>query len=62
MTIVLDMPIADKQATQADVDAAWRAEFRKRIADADSGRVQWLDSDEVDADILAELAEMNRRK
>jgi len=41
-------------------DAAWRAEFRRRVDDIESGRVQMLDADEMDAELLAELAEMDR--
>jgi len=41
---------------QAEVDAAWRAEFRRRIDDIESGRVQLLDHDEMMAQLRAELA------
>jgi len=41
-------------------DAAWRAEFRRRIDAIESGHIQMLDADEMDAELLAELAEMDR--
>jgi hypothetical protein len=50
-------PLTFQPDTQTEVDAAWRAEFRRRIDDAESGRVQWLDADEMDAELLAEAAE-----
>jgi len=45
---------------QSSVDEAWRGEIRQRINDINSGRVQWLDADEVDAELLAELDEMDK--
>jgi len=47
---------------QENIDAAWRAEFRRRIADIDSGRVQMLDADEMDEHLLAELDEMDNER
>lgn len=47
-----DHPIED----QAEVDAAWRAELRRRIDDIESGKVELLDVDESHAQLRAELA------
>lgn len=45
---------------QAEVDAAWRSELRRRIDDIESGRVELLDADEVHAQIRAKLAAMRK--
>jgi len=47
-----DPPIED----QAEVDAAWRVELRRRIDDIESGKVELLDVDESHAQLRAELA------
>lgn len=41
---------------QAEVDAAWRTELRRRIDDIESGKVELLDVDESHAQLRAELA------
>lgn len=41
---------------QAEVDAAWRSELRRRIDDIESGKVELLDAAEVHAQLRAELA------
>jgi hypothetical protein len=41
---------------QAEVDAAWRSELRRRIDDVQSGKVELLDVDESLARLRAELA------
>jgi hypothetical protein len=53
MTMMDSPPIAT-EPTQDDVDAAWRAEIRRRI---DQPGIQWIDADESDARIAAILAE-----
>lgn len=45
---------------QAEVDAAWRSELRRRIDDIESGKVELLDADEVHAQIRAKLAAMRK--
>ena len=45
---------------QAEVDAAWRSELRRRIDDIESGKVELLDADEVHAQIRAKLAAMRQ--
>ena len=50
----------DAQVDQAEVDAAWRGELRRRIDDIESGKVELLDADEVHAQIRAELAAMRK--
>jgi hypothetical protein len=52
----------DDQAAedQAEIDAAWRSELRRRIDDIESGKVELLDVDESHAQLRAELA--TRRK
>lgn len=45
---------------QAEVDAAWRSELRRRIDDIESGKVELLDADEVHAQISAKLAAMRK--
>ncbi len=49
---------ADDHVTddQAEVDAAWRSELRRRIDDIESGKVELLDAAEVHAQLRAELA------
>ncbi|RRJ87186.1 addiction module protein [Gulosibacter macacae] len=46
----------DANADQAEVDAAWRVELRRRIDDIESGKVELLDVDESHAQLRAELA------
>jgi hypothetical protein len=41
---------------QAEVDAAWRSELRRRIDDVQSGKVELLDVEESHARLRAELA------
>ncbi len=41
---------------QAEVDAAWRGEFRRRIDDIESRKVELLCADESHAQLRAELA------
>lgn len=41
---------------QAEVDAAWRSELRRRIDDIEGGKVELLDADESHAQLRAELA------
>lgn len=43
---------------QAEVDAAWRSELRRRIDEVERGEVDMLDADEVHARVRAELAAM----
>lgn len=43
---------------QAEVDAAWRSELRRRIDDIENGEVELLDADEVHAQIRAKIAAM----
>lgn len=52
-SLEMDDPFAEEQA---EVDAAWRAEFRRRIDDIESGKVELLDADESHAQLRAELA------
>jgi 2,4-dienoyl-CoA reductase-like NADH-dependent reductase (Old Yellow Enzyme family) len=47
-------------ADQASVDAAWRAEYRRRVDDIESGRVQLVSHAETVAQARAMLA--SRRK
>lgn len=46
---------------QAGVDAAWRAELRRRIDGIESGKVDLLDADESHAQLRAELAARRKR-
>jgi len=48
-------------SAQADVDAAWRIELRRRIEDIQTGRVQMLDVEAVEDEILVELEAMDRQ-
>lgn len=50
----------DDQVDQAEVDATWRGELRRRIDDIESGKIELLDADEVHAQIRAELAAMRK--
>jgi len=47
---------------QAEVDAAWRAEFRRRIDDIESGRVQLIDYEEHKRRVRTALEESRRRR
>ncbi|MCL2466426.1 MAG: addiction module protein [Micrococcales bacterium] len=49
-------------AGQADVEALWRAELRRRIDDVDSGRVQLVDHDETVRIARARLADLRARR
>ncbi|MFT3944332.1 MAG: addiction module protein [Ancrocorticia sp.] len=46
--------------SQAEVDAAWRSELRRRIDDIESGKAHMLSADEVFAEVDARLAKMRR--
>ncbi len=46
--------------SQAEVDAAWRSELRRRIDDIESGKAQLLSADEVFAEVDARLVKMRR--
>lgn len=48
----------DIEADQIEVDAAWRAEFRRRINDVDSGEVALVSGEESEARVSALLAEL----
>lgn len=52
-SLEMDDPVAEEQS---EVDAAWRAEFRRRIDDIESGKIELLDADESHAHLRAELA------
>lgn len=55
------MNVAEDSSTdQAEVDAEWRSEFRRRINEIESGAVELLDADEVHAQIRAKLAAMRK--
>lgn len=59
--VALQQISAEEQAEeQAEVDAAWRSELRRRIDDIESGKVELLDADEVHAQIRAKLAAMRQ--
>lgn len=45
---------------QDDVDAVWREELRKRIDEIESGQVELLTGEKVDARVSALLAEFQR--
>jgi len=45
-------------SVQADIDAAWQIELRRRIEDIQAGQVQMLDAEAVEDEILAELEAM----
>lgn len=47
-------------ADQAEVDAAWRAEFRRRIDEVESGAVTLVSGDESEARVRALLAELHQ--
>lgn len=47
-------------ADQPAVDAAWHAEFRRRIDDIDSGNVTLVSAEESEARIRALLAELHQ--
>ena len=46
---------SETEAPQAEVDAAWNAEFRRRINEVESGQVELLTADDVDARVDALL-------
>lgn len=50
----------DADADQEEIDAAWRAELRRRIDEIESGKVELLDLDESHAQLRAELAARRR--
>lgn len=45
---------------QADVDTAWRDEFRRRIDDIESGKVKLVTGEESEARVRALLAELHQ--
>lgn len=51
----LDDDVAE--VDQVRVDAAWRAEFRRRVDEVESGRVQLVDHEQTVSDARALLAE-----
>ncbi|MGO1544139.1 MAG: addiction module protein [Gulosibacter sp.] len=50
----------DTEATQVEIDAAWRAELEQRVDDFLSGKAQTAPFDESIARIRANLAAQNR--
>jgi len=46
---------------QTDIDTAWQIELRRRIEDIQAGRVQMLDAEAIEDEILAELETMLHR-
>ncbi len=46
----------ETEAPQSEIDAAWNAEFRRRIDEVDSGQVELLTADDVDASVNELLA------
>ena len=46
----------DATVEKAAIDAAWRTELRRRIAEIESGKVELLDAGESHAQMRAELA------
>lgn len=50
----------DSNADQADVDAAWRDEFRRRIDDIESGKVTLVSGEESEARVRTRLAELHQ--
>jgi putative addiction module component (TIGR02574 family) len=40
--------------TEQEIDAAWRAEVRRRVGLINAGDVQWVDGDEVMAELRAD--------
>jgi len=49
------------EPVQTDIDTAWQIELRRRIEDIQTGRVQMLDAEAVEDEILAELGAMLHR-
>jgi putative addiction module component (TIGR02574 family) len=48
------------EINQAEVDAAWRDEFRRRIDDIETGKVTLVSAAESQARVRALLAELHR--
>ncbi len=40
---------SDTEVSQTEVESAWNAEFRRRIDEVESGQVELLTTDDVDA-------------
>lgn len=47
---------SETEASQAEVDVEWNAEFRRRIDEVESGQVELLTADDVDARVDELLA------
>lgn len=45
---------------QAEIDTAWRAEFRRRIDDIETGKVKLVSGQESEARVRALLAELHQ--
>lgn len=54
---LLSLDEASVEPNQVEVDAAWRAEFPRRLDDTDSGRVALVSGEESEARVRALLAE-----
>lgn len=59
----LELPEGDREEiirrvqatlTDDDVDQAWRAEVRRRLARIETGDVEWIDGEEVMAELRAD--------
>lgn len=48
------------EADKAEVDAAWRAELRRRIDDINSGKIALVSGEESEARIRSLLAELHQ--
>lgn len=58
---LLSLEASDSPRTdQVEVDEAWRAEFRRRIDDIDSGKVALVSGEESERRVRALLAELRR--
>jgi putative addiction module component (TIGR02574 family) len=63
VSAALELPEEDREElisqlrdslTDDDVDQAWRAEVRRRLARIEAGDVEWIDGEEVLAELRAD--------
>ena len=54
--LVESLLIKEKSAPEAEVEAAWDAEIKRRLDEIDSGAVEMIPSEQVHAEMIARLS------
>jgi putative addiction module component (TIGR02574 family) len=60
--IVESLLIKDKRPTEAQIEAAWDSEIKRRLDEIDSGAVEMIPADQVHARMIARLSPAARAR